>query len=393
MSADLRPEFIDPRIYPDPPCRVRTREPAESTEELRELSELCSKGRVYAVEAWIRDGRPIHAGPAVQRGGRRTRSALEVALETSQLDLALLLLCNGFPPDPEGGSLLDVAVAQRKLAFVDLLLNWGADPQLVDAYNVLDTYDVDLYESFWNRGLDFTAGHALARMLADHSSNRPGYGWARRHNTDPKIARELSIALLQAAVENRERAVGLLMWAGADPRRPVPDIRYSSGEEMDDDDEPSNPMIYALIYGHGHLLKFMKPDSARDNLDELWASACDEGAVDYLAKAGKPADWSQTLRRNLEHSLWSYRRDSSRKIVERLTVEHDARLTTMSDDAIKGFRRELLRCEDESRCRWVLRWMSYPETCEPALFAELTRTPAMQRKVNSLHIRDARYAR
>lgn len=383
-------DFVDPRMHPEPPAR-RVASPTDDLETLEALARLCHTGKIYDVERWIADGRPIHTGSYSRRGKHRLRNALAVAIETNQFDLARLLLCNGFPPDAGGESLVDVAIRERKREFVELLLKWGADPLLVDAYSVLESYDVDLYELFWTAGVDFTRGHALARMLSDHSSNRPAYGWARRRNTEPKVARELAIALLQAVVENRERAVALLMWAGADARKPVPDLRYAREDDVEEDDSFSTPMAHALLYGHGHLLSMVKPHPEKDDFDALWTWACDEAAVDYLVKRKAPADWSKVLIRNLERALSSYRGDGGRKIVEKLTLEHDARVTTMSEDEIAGFRREILRCQDDSRCRWVLRWLSYPETCEPDVFRELTRTASVQRKVNSLHIRDARY--
>src|SRR5688500_16877959 len=77
--------------------------------------------------------------------------ALSVAIDTRQHDLALLLLCNRFPPDE----------------------------------------------------------------LSRHPSNRAAYGWAWRHNDDPRIAREPVIGLVEAVFEGHERAVALLVWAGA----------------------------------------------------------------------------------------------------------------------------------------------------------------------------------
>ncbi|MBK5260656.1 MAG: hypothetical protein JJE51_13790 [Thermoanaerobaculia bacterium] len=365
--------------------------PTGDADVLEAFARLCREGRIYDVERWIMDAKPIHAVSYSRRGSRRIKNALEVAVDTDRLDLGLLLLCNGFPPDAGGESLLDLAIRDRKREFVDLLLTWGADPLLADAYTVLASYDADLYERFWNFGLDFTRGHALARILADQSSNRPGYGWARLHNAEPKIARELAIALLEAVVENRERAAALLMWAGADPRKPVPDLRYSREDDLEEEDTWSTAMVHALMYGHGHLLKILKPQLARDDFDMLWTWACDEAAVDHLAKLKPPDDWSKVLLRNLERALSSYRGDEPRKLIEKLTVEHDARVTEMTESEIAGLRRELLRCPDDSKSRWVLRWLSYSETCEPAVFAELTRTAAVQRKLNSLHIRDARY--
>ncbi|MFZ2493483.1 MAG: hypothetical protein WA208_18550 [Thermoanaerobaculia bacterium] len=355
------------------------------------MSKLCRSGRLYAVEQWIKEGKPLYAENYSRGRGRRVQSALSVAIETKQVDLALLLLCNGFPPDAGGESLLDDAVRDRQEDFVELLMKWGADPLRLNPYDVLDSYDADLYERFWTLGLDFARNHALARMLAGQSSNRPAYGWARRHNTEPKVARELAIALVHAVAENRERAVALLVWAGADPRRPAPDLRYMRADEDEPDEDCLTAIEYAVMYGYGHLLKTLKPHPTRDNFERLWAWVCDETAIDYLGKLARPEDWSAVLTRNLDHALSRYSGDASRKCVEKLTVSYGARLTAMTPERIAQFRRDVVRSDNESGCRWVLRWMSYEETCEPSVFAELTRTPSVRAKLNSLHIRDARY--
>jgi hypothetical protein len=390
ITQQTEETFVDPRTHSQPPFTGSLRGRAEDPTELADLLRLCRAGRIYEVERWIQDGRPVHAASYRSRGNKRIKSALEIAIETNQYDLALLLLCNGFPADCDDESLLVRALDDRQSEFFELLLSWGADPLRVDPYTVLDTYDADLYERFWRLGLDLTRNHALARVLARHSSNRPAYGWARRHREEPRIARQLAIALLQAVVENREQAVALLVWAGADPRKPVPDLRYSS-EDVEEDDVWSTAMVHAVMYGHGHLLKPLKPHPDRDDLDKLWSWVCDEAAVDHLGKLGTPTDWSEALSRNLERALHRYAGDSARKCVEKLTVEYGARLTTMSAYSTSYFRRELVKCDDDSRARWVLRWLSYSETCEPALFKELTRTPAVRSKLNSLRIRDARY--
>jgi hypothetical protein len=53
-------EFVDPRSNPESPPGV-PRELAAHGEDLRELIQLCLAGRVYDVERWIQEGRPIQA--------------------------------------------------------------------------------------------------------------------------------------------------------------------------------------------------------------------------------------------------------------------------------------------------------------------------------------------
>ncbi len=383
--------YTDPRSHPQPPFSGERPTPAREASEIAELIQFCSAGRIYEVERWVQSGKPIHAETYRGRGNRRIRSPLEIAIETNQHGLALLLLSNGFPPDAGDESLLVRSLRDRKPQFFDLLLAWGADPLRIDVWTVLETYDADLYEKFWKLGLDFTRDHELARTLSDHSSNRPAYGWTRRHADDPRIARELAIAPVHAVAENRERAVALLMWAGADPHRRAPDFRWSRGEDEDDSTE-SSAIATAALYGHGHLLPTLKPNPDRDDFEELWSWVCDEFTIDYLAKIKKPNDWSRVLLHNLRRVISSYGdSNSAMRCVEKLTVAHDARLTTVDLDEITWLRRDMVKCRNDSNCRWVLRWMSYAETCDPAAYAELTRTPSIRAKAAAVHAFDNRY--
>jgi hypothetical protein len=380
--------FVDPRTGPKPPFGGSPPEPAQDPKELLPLVALCREGRMYEVERWIQAGKPIHAQKYRGRG-RRIDTPLEIAIETNQFDLALLLLCNGFPPDSCDESPLDLALRKRKLELFELLLAWGADPLRADLYEVLSTYDSDLYERCWRLGVDFTRDHALARTLADHSSNRPAYGWARRHKDDERIARELAIALHLAIVENRERAVALLVWAGADPHRRAPDIRWSYEEE---EDEQSTAIRLAVLYGRGQLLPTLKPNAAQDDFEKLWSHVCDLDSIDYLAKIQTPKDFSRALLQNIRQAVAEYGdRAKAIECIEKLTVSHRARLNSVEPQEVAWLRRDILKCQDENRCRWVLRWMSYSETCEPAIYEELTRTPSIRAKIEALHVHDARY--
>jgi len=84
--------------------------------------------------------------------------------------------------------------------------------------------------SVLGRGADLADRHALACLcLAPRGTlEQPAPLWmdpaaSRR----PHIARELNIALLQAVDNKREKAVHLFLWAAADPRAPVPMLKWT----------------------------------------------------------------------------------------------------------------------------------------------------------------------
>ena len=94
-------EFVDPRTDPEPPPRV-SREPAAQGDDVQDLARLCSSGRVYDVELWIREGRPIQALTYERPKKPTLLSPLRAAIRKNNPDLALLLLCNGYRLELEG---------------------------------------------------------------------------------------------------------------------------------------------------------------------------------------------------------------------------------------------------------------------------------------------------
>ena len=69
------------------------------------------------------------------------------------------------------------------------------------------------------------------------------------------------------------QATSLLVWAGADPHRQVPSLRWGSGIEDDPDDERESAVESAVRLGHGKLLRHLKPDPTQDDFDELYTTA------------------------------------------------------------------------------------------------------------------------
>jgi hypothetical protein len=167
-----------------------------SLEHLKPLHRLCREGRLYDVERWIADGKPLQLTPETVPKGTRPKTALQIALETGQHSLATLLLRNGYQLEFERYAPLDLALRSRRWDLFDLLLEWGGDLKSVDVYTVLDTYNADLYERFRASGYDLMERHEMASILGHSTSNRPLLGFVKRHRVeDPRIQRELNIAL------------------------------------------------------------------------------------------------------------------------------------------------------------------------------------------------------
>src|SRR5947208_7504357 len=124
--------FIDPRDQVTPGL---SKSPARTTtdrEELTELHRLCREGRLYDVERWIRVGRPVQIAQGTPVKRARATSALEIGVHAGNHALVLLLLSNGYDPNQELPSPLDLALRARRFDLVSLLLEWGTAPHCVD---------------------------------------------------------------------------------------------------------------------------------------------------------------------------------------------------------------------------------------------------------------------
>ena len=119
--------------------------------DLAELHQLCREGRLYEVEAWIRKGRPLQLTPEAERS-QHYKSALQIALETGQHSLSLLLLRSGYRPDLEGDSPFDAALRNRRTDLIDLLFDFGVDPHQVSLWALFGTYDRTLFGALPGRG-------------------------------------------------------------------------------------------------------------------------------------------------------------------------------------------------------------------------------------------------
>gem|GEM_PF-751254 len=100
---------------------------AHSVEDIRPLHQLCREGRLYDVERWIADGKPLQLMPEALPKGARPKTALQIALQTGQHSLATFLLRNGYLLELERYGPLDLALRSRRWDLFDLLLEWGGD--------------------------------------------------------------------------------------------------------------------------------------------------------------------------------------------------------------------------------------------------------------------------
>jgi hypothetical protein len=381
-SADPANEnlWVDPRSNPKPKRATLQPRIAEDEADIAELMRLCKTGRIYQVEPWIRSGKPLQVRHEEDCSWHRPKTPLKIAIETGQYDLALLLLCNGYSTELEPPGTLNFALEQRAWDFVDLMLAWGTDPGQADPYFILDTYQRPIMDRFWELGVDFSRDNTLASYLSEATRNKPAYGWARRHRSEPKIAYQLALGLEEAVSEDREKAVCLLLWAGADPHRRVPSLRWGSGIEDDPDDDRQSAIECAVHSGHGHLLRHLKPDPKLDDIDELYSWASDPTALRHLAAIQPPSDWSTAIVRNIHSWGYAWRETKARECLRHIFEDQSGCLRTLDGDGRRDLRRSMLRLNDYD-LKWLLLMLGKADHCERSIFLELIRTPTMRKRM------------
>jgi len=291
--------------------------------------ELCRTGRIYEVERWIVQGKPLQVAHLPKITPRSSRTPLEITIDTGQQDLALLLLSNGYQPQLEPEFSINRGLRKKRWGIVRLLIQWGVDPRQVDPRTVLDSYDRDMFELFWEAGVDYTQDGLLATYLAFTGSNRPLYGWVRRHRDEPRIASAMIQALLKAFLEDHDRAACMLLWAGADPHRLCAPEDFGLDEE--DENEPRTALEQAVCYGKGkYLKKIMHLDPTRDDLERISRFVCDGEAVDALVEHWSSKDYSQAIVGNIRRMSYglSQWESQSEKCLKRIAF-HGGRLNRL----------------------------------------------------------------
>jgi hypothetical protein len=377
--------FVDPRSNHEPPPRV-SREPAAHGDELRRLLTLCHAGRVYEVERWIQEGQPIQALAYKRPKKPSVLSPLRVSIRRKHDDLVLLLLCNGYRLDLEqedSRSALDEALEAGAFDILELLLKWGADPTKVRPDNVLESYRTDLIDRFWRLGVDYTADSGFVGYLA-HTVNKPLYGWLRRNRSDQRLQDALDMALLEAVTEDEEKPVSLLLWAGADPHRKVPGAYAWGAPDAWDPEWVDSSAEEAIVYGRLRMFDRLRVKEL-PNLGELAARAHDTATLKATVALSPPADWSGVILAFIRKIGWRHGLGSwDAQDALRFVASAGGRLTAVATEDLRYLRRELLDAPQDESFMWLIKWLKKEKNCDPIVYQELIRTPAMRQKLEAL---------
>jgi hypothetical protein len=246
----------------------------------KELTRLCRTGRLYEVEAWIRNGRSLTVPREV-----RTRP-LDVAIETGFHSLIELLLRHEESQQIKN-DVLNRALFMDKPDVVELAIAHGAEIDSVPFLEVLLTADRDLVVSFIERGADPIGDHPFARAFHQLRAKTTIGSYLDCRRIRPDLAeglqRQADMALRQFAQEGNLKWVSLLMWAGADPRSRGPTV-----EDMDDSEWSTTALHEACESRNIEVLKRFRPDPSDDlaGMLERAAHRANSGALEHLLALG-----------------------------------------------------------------------------------------------------------
>jgi hypothetical protein len=361
--------WTDPRTNPAPPYRGPERYLAHSQDELSELLILCKNGRLYDIEAWIADGKPLQVSLRAPRSSRRIKTVMAFALENGSFDLIRLFLCNGYQIGLEPSSPLNIALESRRWDLLELLFQWGADPHSADVWRIIDTYEREVFERFWNAGVDLTTEESMTDALSSSTRNRPLYGFVKNFRTrDSRIQRALDIALGVTICERNEKALRLCLWAGADSRRRIGD-RY---DQPEDDESGMTAIERAVSASTCEYLKPLGFDATTYPTGSLYEYVYDLDTLRSLVNIEPPEDWDAIARRFIERLAFSARLSVNFTSIWEIEAVFalGGRLGPL-DRSFKRQLRQLLISLDECDAQHLVRLLANPENMDRQAFIDL----------------------
>lgn len=388
---------------------------AGSKEEIEPLLALCKAGRLFDVQQWITDGKPVNLPPRLVKG-RQVKAPLDVAMEMGFHSLVEVLLRAGAIQEPAAGygSPIAQALQARRLDIVELLVDHGADPRAVDMAQVLDSWDPKVFNFFISRGADVVKGQPFAYAFC-HRVRTALYAFKDLSAQRPELMEQANIALRHHCKAGDMKWVSLLLWVGADPLKPGPDEPSRDAVDDGTEDVDTNDDVYrglsalgyAALYQHFEVFKLKPVRTQLENLQEAdfmaylnrgegvdilrrllekgWTPNDQEnGGSSILSRFVDSLNWSGRWSRSVD--LWpsistrrkfdtSEARDTMKAI--HILAKHGARWVPNDKNAIAQTRRSLMQMTVDYTIEFVWIMAKYG-ACELAPLKELLGTPTMK---------------
>ena len=350
-------------------------------DDLKELCALCRAGKLFAVQEWIRERRPSRMPP-----GNFATSPVRIAIERGFHSLIEVLLRENILDQVEKNDALVRAVDHRNLDVVELLAQYGADPNAIDFDTVLWSRHPGIMRWFVAHGLNLESDYAIARAFRAKHREFLGVYMSVRDEV-PTARRQATMALRYHAADGNLKWVSLLLWAGADPRLPVPRMNDSDVDEEDLD----TALVAAVRRGQFDVVKKIEIDPTRDDVTALINEYCfwpNPALLEFLIKLGadvrKPAVednaiyWAfSSFEWSLDSSFRDYSRtDAALRCIEILAT-NGARWQPNDPYRISCFRRAIAKAPAYDAIQYLERIIKAGAIEQP-FFQDLMRTPRMK---------------
>ena len=154
----------------------------------KQLVDLIHKGKLFALQEWIKAGKPLRPPKSFPRA----RRLLLTAVRTGFHSLVEVLLRVGPWPARELADALKWTRSERRYDIADLLLSHGAEPEKQSFETVCELLDFAMIERHLRAGRDPNEGNVFARLLSSAGNEQdsgccgagsPGTGGGDREGT------------------------------------------------------------------------------------------------------------------------------------------------------------------------------------------------------------------
>jgi len=370
--------------------------------EIKALNGLCKAGKLFEVQDWIKEGRPVN--PRQPEKGNRKTTPLEIAIDRGFHSLVFILLKAGaFIADYRYNALQE-AVYKKRLDIIKLLVDHGADVRSVDMFYVFSTWDPEIMEYFISKGADVESDYPLAYAFCDKI--RSALGVYKRHSHRfSSFHEQANIALRYHCLHGNLKWVSLMIWLGADPYAPGPELDDLCRKENDLDDEGMTALEYAASNGHYEIFKLkqikLNPNAPiADELLDLACSSKDSRLLVLLLESGfEPAKCERKGTFLIQKCLWGLEifhgylavygpmrnldTDRSRekmKMIHKL-VKHGAKWMPPEKRLIKEARQSLIKMRPNYTVELISIMAEFQATKKDCA-KELIRTPSIKNVIH-----------
>jgi ankyrin repeat protein len=369
-----------------------------TSEDAKSLIHLCRAGRLYEVEKWIASGKSIQTPAEVRK------TPLHIAIDSGFHSLIELLARHESRQEVKNQA-LSLAVSEKRLDFVELLVAHGAQPRSIPLADVLLNWEPAMIRFFLENGADVITGAPFAVAFREkvRTALRPFVECKKAHpELAPQLQDQADRALRHFCYEADLKWVSLLLWAGANPRSRGPDL---DDRWADDPECHTTALREACSKGNLDVLKKLKIDPHTDDLSELLSSAAltSKETIEYLLSLGaktndKPNAGSSALNRCLwrlgwgSHDSFFNKRLSTKYDVSgtfeciRVLVEHGARWNPEDKTELNSVRKALYQCEPAVVVD-LMKLLARNKACAEETLEQLLDAPRMREHLSSLGMR------